>query len=164
MSILIKGMDMPEHCDECKLKVEYEDETFCPFFTDNVEYWIAAGRRHEDCPLDPAQSHEKHGYWRESMTAMRMDSQCMTCGIVQNVTTTLRMIVIQNTNTAQIVEQKWMRKTMTNKTLATSKGWMLMLKKRIVKKSTIFAIMTICLAVIMVSAVVNIILAILQLM
>lgn len=64
MSILIKGMDMPEHCDECKLKVEYEDETFCPFFTDNVEYWIAAGRRHEDCPLDPAQSHEKHGYWR----------------------------------------------------------------------------------------------------
>ena len=48
MSILIKGMDMPEHCDECKLKVEYEDETFCPFFTDNVEYWIAAGRRHED--------------------------------------------------------------------------------------------------------------------
>ena len=49
--ILICGMEMPEHCGECKLKAEYDDETFCPFFADNVEYWIAAGRRHEDCPL-----------------------------------------------------------------------------------------------------------------
>ena len=49
--ILIRGMEMPGHCGECKLKAEYDDETFCPFFADNVEYWIAAGRRHEDCPL-----------------------------------------------------------------------------------------------------------------
>ena len=49
--ILIRGMEMPEHCGECKLKAEYDDETFCPFFADNVEYWIAAGRRHEECPL-----------------------------------------------------------------------------------------------------------------
>lgn len=49
--ILIRGMEMPEHCGECKLKAEYDNETFCPFFADNVEYWIAAGRRHEECPL-----------------------------------------------------------------------------------------------------------------
>lgn len=55
--ILIRGMEMPEHCGECKLKAEYDDETFCPFFADNVEYWIAAGRRHEDCPLGYIQPH-----------------------------------------------------------------------------------------------------------
>lgn len=57
MSIIIHGIDMPEHCGKCKLKVVYDDETFCPFFTDNVEYWIAARRRHEDCPLDPVPPH-----------------------------------------------------------------------------------------------------------
>lgn len=51
MRVYIKGMEMPERCGECKLKAVYDDETFCPFFTDNVECWIAAGRRHEDCPL-----------------------------------------------------------------------------------------------------------------
>lgn len=55
--ILIRGMEMPEHCGECKLKAEYDDEMFCPFFADNVEYWIAAGRRHEDCPLGYIPTH-----------------------------------------------------------------------------------------------------------
>lgn len=55
--ILIHGMEMPEHCGECKLKAEYDDETFCPFFADNVGYWIVAGHRHEDCPLGYVQPH-----------------------------------------------------------------------------------------------------------
>ena len=55
--ILIRGMEIPNSCWECKLTAEYDGETFCPFFADNVEYWIAAGRRHEDCPLGYIQPH-----------------------------------------------------------------------------------------------------------
>ena len=55
--ILIRGIDMPNSCGVCKLTAEYDDEKFCPFFADNVEYWISAGRRHEDCPLEYVPPH-----------------------------------------------------------------------------------------------------------
>ena len=50
MSILIKGMDMPNDCCQCKLARydDYENETFCPF-TDVM--CLSIGRQ-DNCPLE----------------------------------------------------------------------------------------------------------------
>ena len=58
MSILIKGMEMPTDCCQCKLARydDYENETFCPFT--NV-MCLSIGRQ-DDCPLEEAlETHDK---------------------------------------------------------------------------------------------------------
>ena len=58
MSILIKGMDMPNDCCQCKLARydDYENETFCPF-TDVM--CLSIGRQ-DNCPLEELpETHDK---------------------------------------------------------------------------------------------------------
>lgn len=58
MSVLIKGMDMPTDCCQCKLARydDYENETFCPFT--NV-MCLSIGRQ-DDCPLEEVtETHDK---------------------------------------------------------------------------------------------------------
>ena len=54
MSVLIKGMDMPNDCCQCKLARydDYENETFCPF-TDVM--CLSIGRQ-DNCPLEEVPS------------------------------------------------------------------------------------------------------------
>lgn len=60
----------PYNCRECNLKFEIESETFCPFFADNIDYWIASERRHEDCPLDPLVPHNRLIDEQEALLAL----------------------------------------------------------------------------------------------
>lgn len=49
MSVLIKGMEMPENCMDCKIKQydEYEDDCICPF---SGVVCLSIGRQ-DACPL-----------------------------------------------------------------------------------------------------------------
>ena len=60
MSVLIKGMKMPESCWECKIK-EWEEAHrvyICPFVGILDMYWLSKGRL-DECPL--VELPEKHG-------------------------------------------------------------------------------------------------------
>ena len=50
MSILIKGMEMPENCFECALQTDYGT---CGFYSLYVEagHEVEINKRREDCPL-----------------------------------------------------------------------------------------------------------------
>ena len=50
MSVLIKGMDMPDNCEECKIKLwdEGENDYVCPF---SGVMTLSIGRQN-DCPLE----------------------------------------------------------------------------------------------------------------
>lgn len=50
MSVLIKGMDMPDNCEECKIKSwdEGENDYVCPF---SGVMTLSIGRQN-DCPLE----------------------------------------------------------------------------------------------------------------
>lgn len=50
MSVLI-DIDMPPNCESCPLRMEYDDESFCPFSPEPIDYWLAAGKRSEKCSL-----------------------------------------------------------------------------------------------------------------
>ena len=56
MSVLIRDMEMPSDCCQCKLARydDYENETFCPF-TDVM--CLSIGRQN-DCPLEEVPEHE----------------------------------------------------------------------------------------------------------
>lgn len=51
MSIIIKGMDMPENCSSCPFC--FGANNICPWV---MEYATCKGR-HKDCPLVPVQPH-----------------------------------------------------------------------------------------------------------
>lgn len=67
MSILIKGMEMPQMCTECEIRDEEENywgeivSLTCPIIRKNVEDygWRGKRKRHEDCPL--VEVPEPHG-------------------------------------------------------------------------------------------------------
>ena len=47
MSVLIEGMEMPENCDKCPLKVFDDDGDYCPF----TSIWTLSIGRQDNCPL-----------------------------------------------------------------------------------------------------------------
>ena len=49
MSVVVRGMDMPENCIDCEIKQydEYEDDCVCPF---SGVVCLSIGRQ-DDCPL-----------------------------------------------------------------------------------------------------------------
>lgn len=54
MSVLIKGMDMPKNCKECKLKGEGSDSFYtwsCPFTGFEYTRYDCVNDRLDDCPL-----------------------------------------------------------------------------------------------------------------
>ena len=57
MSVLVKGMDMPDCCDNCKLRRwdDFEEDWFCPF---SGIVTLCLGRQN-DCPL--VEIPDKHG-------------------------------------------------------------------------------------------------------
>lgn len=48
MSILIKGMDMPRYCDECKMLY---DCASCMVLEKTIDWETSHERRRDDCPL-----------------------------------------------------------------------------------------------------------------
>ena len=58
MSVVVRGMEMPENCWECKIKQydEYEEAYVCPF--SGVVCFIIG--RQDDCPLFECKD------WREA--------------------------------------------------------------------------------------------------
>lgn len=51
MSILIKGMEMPKSCDDCKMRSLGFGKMFCPITSEDVTNQEYAKNRHENCPL-----------------------------------------------------------------------------------------------------------------
>lgn len=51
MSVLIRGMDMPKNCNECKFCWDSLGERFC-FLNGHIMFDINSGiEKHPDCPL-----------------------------------------------------------------------------------------------------------------
>ena len=57
MSILIKGMEIPEKCEKCDLCFLIKGEHFCQFLYEPVNFEIEARKRSEYCPLIPVPPH-----------------------------------------------------------------------------------------------------------
>lgn len=51
MVINFPNMDVPCCCEACDFRFEIESENFCPFLIDPIDYWLAAGKRNEYCPI-----------------------------------------------------------------------------------------------------------------
>lgn len=57
MSVLIKGMDMPNGCRHCKLLINCDDcegyKCFCSAMGSDIGYFekLSKTKRHDDCPL-----------------------------------------------------------------------------------------------------------------
>lgn len=51
MSVLIKGMEIPISCASCNLIQEIENEWFCPFSAEPINYWVELQKKSEYCPL-----------------------------------------------------------------------------------------------------------------
>lgn len=63
MSVIVKGMEMPENCAECKLKTWTNTDPYCTVIQSKLEWnkyssgsWVGIDTR---CPLRPMP--EKHG-------------------------------------------------------------------------------------------------------
>ena len=69
MSILIKGMEMPDSCFHCKIS------EVCQYY--KAEHY--ANKRHEDCPLEEVPSAQPEHDWNEIMVI------CDNCGHAINV-------------------------------------------------------------------------------
>lgn len=87
MSVIIRGMDKPEDCDECLLSQ-------WNYYTD-MEYTCPFSVRHENCPLEQVESAERRGKWifdgnfcglnrhrcsECGKTEFRMSAYCPNCG------------------------------------------------------------------------------------
>lgn len=63
MSVIVKGMEMPENCAECKLKTWTNTDPYCTAIQSKLEWnkyssgsWVGIDKR---CPLRPLP--ERHG-------------------------------------------------------------------------------------------------------
>ena len=95
MSILIKGMEMPKSCDECRIMV-FEDtncvpEMFCGCPIVFKAHPQGVGHRPDYCPLIEIQ--DKCGKWSDKQKAYRGEYgdvhfgyQCSVCGAIVNKT------------------------------------------------------------------------------
>ena len=61
MNILIKGMEMPKSCVDCKVAVTVNDGVLCTQMFRIVKEKILSERQ-QDCPLVEAPE-QKHGHW-----------------------------------------------------------------------------------------------------
>ena len=51
MAVVIEDMDVPKSCASCPLVYEIEDEVFCPFSPEPLNFWIETHQRSEYCKL-----------------------------------------------------------------------------------------------------------------
>ena len=59
MSILIKGMEMPTRCAECRLSTvhSFQDRPLCDVLVEYMSYGEWETKRLDDCPLVPVPPH-----------------------------------------------------------------------------------------------------------
>lgn len=76
MSVIVKGMQMPQNCNECRFCEGYENGFVCAAFLNRI-----ADRRHrlDTCPLEP----QKTGHWkRKEYLDGSVGYVCSRCGSV----------------------------------------------------------------------------------
>ena len=57
MSILIKGMEMPENCAECPCRMIGYTQDYCNVLGKFIDFAVGSEGRREDCPLVPVPPH-----------------------------------------------------------------------------------------------------------
>lgn len=83
MSVLIKGMEMPENCKECRISFDIGQEWLCQLCTDSnpiaegAEFWRECGdgsdeHRPDWCPLIPVPPHGRLGDLDELESGLRL--------------------------------------------------------------------------------------------
>ena len=51
MAVIIEEMDVPKNCENCPLTCGIDDELFCPFSPEPLNFWIETHQRSEYCKL-----------------------------------------------------------------------------------------------------------------
>lgn len=87
MSILIKGMKMPQNCDACPMLYEYR---FCSLTDDHASsiQWETEKARMPNCPLEEVPTIEpKKGKWitlpPQFINITFDECKCSECGVVE---------------------------------------------------------------------------------
>ncbi len=83
MSVLIRGMDLPERCEDCGLIYETEGYCVCPF----TKAGVISKHRPSYCPLIPADDVAPRGMgkWTRASKNLMACSACGNCVVYDRI-------------------------------------------------------------------------------